>query len=52
VCGAGPSLFALASGEPEALAIRARLKRARRGERVHVVRTVTAAEATLTWTDP
>lgn len=52
VCGAGPSLFALASGEPEALAIRARLNRARRGERVHVVRTVTAAEATLTWTDP
>jgi 4-diphosphocytidyl-2-C-methyl-D-erythritol kinase len=52
VCGAGPALFALANGEPEALAIRARLKRARRGERVHVVRTVTAAEATLTWTDP
>jgi 4-diphosphocytidyl-2-C-methyl-D-erythritol kinase len=50
VCGAGPSLFALASGEPEALAIRARLNRARRGERVHVVRTVTAAESTLTWT--
>jgi 4-diphosphocytidyl-2-C-methyl-D-erythritol kinase len=50
VCGAGPSLFALASGEPEALAIRARLNRARHGERVHVVRTVTAAESTLTWT--
>ena len=52
VCGAGPAIFALASGEPEALAIRARLNRARRGERVHVVRTVTAAEAVLTWTDP
>ncbi|HEY8767389.1 MAG TPA: 4-(cytidine 5'-diphospho)-2-C-methyl-D-erythritol kinase [Dehalococcoidia bacterium] len=52
VCGAGPSLFALASGEPESLAIRARLNRARRGERVHVVRTVTAAEATLAWSDP
>ncbi len=50
VCGAGPSLFALASGEPEALAIRARLHRLRHGERVHVVRTVTAAESTLTWT--
>lgn len=50
VAGAGPTLFALASGEPEALAIRQRMNRARHGERVHVVRTVTAAEATLTWT--
>jgi 4-diphosphocytidyl-2-C-methyl-D-erythritol kinase len=49
LCGAGPSLFALASGEPEARAIRARLVRPRRGERVHLVRTVTAAESTLTW---
>lgn len=49
VSGAGPALFALASGEPEARAIRARMNRARRGERVYVVRTVTAAEATLAW---
>lgn len=49
LAGAGPALFALASGEPEARAIRARLNRARRGERVHVVRTVTASEATLVW---
>jgi 4-diphosphocytidyl-2-C-methyl-D-erythritol kinase len=47
--GAGPALFALASGEPEARAIRGRMNRARRGERVYVVRTVSAAEATLTW---
>ena len=51
LCGAGPSLFALASGEPEARAIRARLNRQRKGERVYVVRTVTADEATLMWTD-
>lgn len=49
LCGAGPALFALASGEPEARAVRARMNRARRGERVHVVRTVTAQEATLAW---
>ncbi len=47
--GAGPGLFALASGEPEARAIRGRMNRARRGERVYVVRTVSAAEATLVW---
>jgi homoserine kinase len=51
VAGAGPALFAVANGEPEALAIRKRMNRSRHGERVHVVRTVTAAEATLTWTD-
>lgn len=47
VSGAGPALFAVASGEPEARAIRARMNRARRGERVYVVRTIGAAEATL-----
>jgi 4-diphosphocytidyl-2-C-methyl-D-erythritol kinase len=52
VAGAGPALFTLANGEPEALAIRQRMNRARHGERVHVVRTVTAAEATLTWNEP
>jgi 4-diphosphocytidyl-2-C-methyl-D-erythritol kinase len=49
--GAGPALFAVASGEPEARAIRARMNRARRGERVYVVRTVPASEATLVWTE-
>jgi 4-diphosphocytidyl-2-C-methyl-D-erythritol kinase len=48
--GAGPALFALASGEPEARAIRGRMNRARRGERVYVVRTIPASEATLLWT--
>lgn len=48
--GAGPALFALASGEAEARAIRGRMNRARRGERVYVVRTVPASEATLVWT--
>lgn len=47
--GAGPALFALTTGEPEARAIRARMNRARRGERVHVLRTVTSAESTLMW---
>jgi 4-diphosphocytidyl-2-C-methyl-D-erythritol kinase len=47
--GAGPALFALTSGEPEARVIRARMNRPKMGERVHVVRTVTAAESTLTW---
>jgi 4-diphosphocytidyl-2-C-methyl-D-erythritol kinase len=51
LAGAGPALFALASGEPEARAVRARMNRARRGERVHVLRTVTSAEATLMWED-
>lgn len=50
--GSGPALFALASGEAEARAIRARMNRARRGERVHVVRTVGAAESMLTWESP
>jgi 4-diphosphocytidyl-2-C-methyl-D-erythritol kinase len=49
LCGAGPALFALASGEPEARAIRGRLNRQRHGERVHVVRTVGPTEATLVW---
>lgn len=48
--GAGPALFALANGEPEARAIRGRMNRARRGERVYVVRTIPAAEAALAWT--
>jgi 4-diphosphocytidyl-2-C-methyl-D-erythritol kinase len=48
--GAGPALFALANGEPEARAIRGRMNRARRGELVYVVRTIPAAEATLVWT--
>lgn len=48
--GAGPALFALASGEPEARAIRARMNRARRGEKVYMVRTIPASEATLVWT--
>jgi 4-diphosphocytidyl-2-C-methyl-D-erythritol kinase len=47
--GAGPALFAPASGEPEARAIRGRMNRARRGERVYVVRTIGASEATLVW---
>jgi 4-diphosphocytidyl-2-C-methyl-D-erythritol kinase len=49
VSGAGPALFALASGEPEARAMRARMNRARRGERVYIVRTIPASEATLAW---
>ena len=49
--GAGPALFALATGEAEARAIRGRMNRARRGERVYVVRTVPASEATLVWTE-
>jgi 4-diphosphocytidyl-2-C-methyl-D-erythritol kinase len=47
--GAGPALYTLASGEAEARAIRGRMNRARRGERVYVVRTVPASEATLAW---
>lgn len=49
LAGAGPSLFALTSGEPEARAIRARMNRPKMGEKVLVVRTIPAAEATLTW---
>jgi 4-diphosphocytidyl-2-C-methyl-D-erythritol kinase len=44
LCGAGPALFAPASGEPEARAIKGRMNRARKGERVYVVRTVAAGE--------
>jgi 4-diphosphocytidyl-2-C-methyl-D-erythritol kinase len=51
VCGSGPSLFSVASGEQEARAIRARVARLRRGEKVHVVRTLMAAEATALWSD-
>ncbi|HEY5626128.1 MAG TPA: 4-(cytidine 5'-diphospho)-2-C-methyl-D-erythritol kinase [Dehalococcoidia bacterium] len=51
VSGAGPALFCLASGEPEARAIRSRVARVRRGEKVHVVRTLTAAESTAVWSD-
>lgn len=51
LCGAGPSLFCIASGESEARAIRSRVARARRGEKVHVVRTLTAAESTAVWSD-
>jgi 4-diphosphocytidyl-2-C-methyl-D-erythritol kinase len=47
--GAGPALFAVASGEEEARAIRARMVRPKAGERVCAVRTITAAESTLTW---
>ena len=47
--GAGPALFALTSGESEARAIRARMNRPKMGERVYVVRTISAAESTLTW---
>ncbi len=47
--GAGPALFALTSGEAEARAIRARMNRPKMGERVYVVRTLTAAASTLTW---
>jgi 4-diphosphocytidyl-2-C-methyl-D-erythritol kinase len=49
LCGAGPSLFCVASGEEEARAMRARVARVRRGEKVHVVRTLGAAEATAMW---
>ncbi len=51
VCGAGPALFCVVSGEAEARAIRARVARVRRGEKVHVVRTLTAAESTAVWSD-
>ncbi|MCH7617008.1 MAG: 4-(cytidine 5'-diphospho)-2-C-methyl-D-erythritol kinase [Chloroflexi bacterium] len=51
VCGAGPALFCVASGESEARAIRSRVARVRRGEKVHVVRTLTGAESTAVWSD-
>jgi 4-diphosphocytidyl-2-C-methyl-D-erythritol kinase len=51
LCGAGPSLYCVANGEEEALAIRSRVARVRRGEKVHAVRTLTAAEATAVWSD-
>ncbi len=51
VCGAGPALFSVASGEAEARAIRSRVARVRRGEKVHVVRTLTAMESTAVWSD-
>ena len=51
VCGAGPALFCVANGEAEARAIRSRVARVRRGEKVHVVRTLTAAESTAVWSD-
>jgi len=51
VCGAGPALFCVANGESEARAIRSRVARVRRGEKVHVVRTLTAAESTAVWSD-
>lgn len=50
-CGAGPSLFCVANGEEEARAIRARVSRVRRGEKVHVVRTLTAAESVAVWSE-
>ncbi len=49
LCGAGPALFALASGESEARAMRGRMTRPKMGEGVHVCRTITAAESTLVW---
>jgi 4-diphosphocytidyl-2C-methyl-D-erythritol kinase len=49
LCGAGPALFALASGEAEARAMRRRLTRPKMGERSYVVRTIGRAEATLVW---
>ena len=49
LAGSGPSLFALASGETEARAMRARMNRPKAGERVYAVRTITAAEATAVW---
>jgi 4-diphosphocytidyl-2-C-methyl-D-erythritol kinase len=49
LCGAGPALFALASGEAEARAIRGRLTRPKMGERTWVVRTIGRAEATAVW---
>jgi 4-diphosphocytidyl-2-C-methyl-D-erythritol kinase len=49
VCGAGPSLFALVSGEAEARAVRARMNRPKMGELVFALRTITAEESTLTW---
>ncbi len=51
VCGAGPALFCVANGESEARAIRSRVARVRRGEKLHVVRTLTAAESTAVWSD-
>ncbi len=51
VSGAGPALFCVANGESEARAIRSRVARVRRGEKVHVVRTLTAAESTAVWSD-
>ena len=51
VCGAGPALFFVASGEAEARAIRSRVARVRRGEKVHVVRTLNAEESTAVWSD-
>ncbi len=51
VCGAGPALFSVASGEQEARAIRSRVARVRRGEKVHVVRSLTATESTAVWSD-
>ena len=51
VSGAGPALFCVANGEPEARAIRSRVARVRRGEKVHAVRTLTAAESTAVWSD-
>ncbi len=51
VCGAGPALFCVATGESEARAIRSRVSRVRRGEKVHVARTLTAAESTAVWSD-
>jgi len=51
LCGAGPALFCVANGESEARAIRSRVARVRRGEKVHVVRTLTAVESTAVWSD-
>lgn len=49
LCGAGPTMFALTSGEAEARAIRGRLTRPKMGERTWVVRTIGRDEATLVW---
>ncbi|MEX0683590.1 MAG: 4-(cytidine 5'-diphospho)-2-C-methyl-D-erythritol kinase [Dehalococcoidia bacterium] len=49
VCGAGPALFCVANGEQEARAIQARVSRVRRGEKIHVVRTLAAAESMAMW---
>lgn len=51
VCGAGPSLYCATSGEEEARAVRSRVSRVRRGEKVYAVRTLRAAEATAVWSD-